>query len=170
MRNIMARVTFKGNPINTNGSLPSVGSRAPELTLVASDLSEKSLADYAGKKKVLTINPSYDTGVCQATARKFNESLSGRSDVVVLAISNDLPFAQKRFCEGEGLSNVVPLSAFRSSFGEDYGLNLVDGPLRGLTARAVLVLDEKNDVLVSQLVPEIASEPDYAAVSAALKR
>jgi thioredoxin-dependent peroxiredoxin len=166
----MARVTFKGNPINTNGSLPSVGTRAPELTLVASDLSEKSLADYAGKKKVLTINPSYDTGVCQATARKFNESLSGRSDVVVLAISNDLPFAQKRFCEAEGLSNVVALSAFRSSFGEDYGLNLVDGPLRGLTARAVLVLDEKNDVLVSQLVPEIASEPDYAAVSAALKR
>jgi thiol peroxidase len=166
----MARVTFKGNPINTNGSLPSVGSQAPAFTLVASDLSEKSLADYAGKKKVLTINPSYDTGVCQATARKFNESLSGRSDVVVLAISNDLPFAQKRFCEGEALSHVVPLSAFRSSFGEDYGLKLVDGPLRGLTARAVLVLNETNDVLVSQLVPEIASEPDYAAVSAALKR
>lgn len=165
----MARLTFKGNPINTNGSLPSVGSHAPGLTLVATDLSEKSLADYAGKKKVLTINPSYDTGVCQATARKFNESLSGRSDVVVLAISSDLPFAQKRFCEAEGLSNVVPLSAFRSSFGKDYGLTLVDGPLRGLTARAVLVLDEKDVVLVSQLVPEIASEPDYAAVSAALK-
>ncbi|HTV20637.1 MAG TPA: thiol peroxidase [Polyangiaceae bacterium] len=165
----MARVTFKGNPINTNGSLPNVGSTAPDFNLVASDLSEKSLGDFSGKKKVLTINPSYDTGVCQATARKFNESLSSRSDVVVLAVSNDLPFAQKRFCEGEGLKHVVPLSAFRSSFGKDYGLAIVDGPLRGLTARAVLVLDEKNQVLFSQLVPEIASEPDFAAVSSALK-
>jgi thioredoxin-dependent peroxiredoxin len=165
----MARVTFKGNPVNTSGSLPSVGSAAPDFSLVASDLSEKTLADFAGKKKVLTINPSYDTGVCQATARKFNESLSGRSDVVVLAISNDLPFAQKRFCEGEGLKQVVPLSGFRSSFAKDYGLLLADSVLRGLTARAVLVLDEKNQVLFSQLVPEIASEPDFAAVSAALK-
>jgi thioredoxin-dependent peroxiredoxin len=165
----MARVTFKGNPVNTSGSLPSVGSAAPDFSLVASDLSEKTLADFAGKKKVLTINPSYDTGVCQATARKFNEALSGRSDVVVLAISNDLPFAQKRFCEGEGLKHVLPLSAFRSSFAKDYGLLLVDGALRGLSARAVLVLDEKNQVIFSQLVPEIASEPDFAAVSAALK-
>lgn len=166
----MARVTFKGTPIDTSGALPSVGSRAPELTLVASDLSEKTLADYAGKKKVLTVNPSYDTGVCQATARKFNESLGARNDVVVLAISKDLPFAQKRFCEGEGLNNVVPLSAFRSSFGKDYGLDLITGPLQGLTARAVIVLDEKNDVLLSQLVPEIASEPDYAAITTALER
>jgi thioredoxin-dependent peroxiredoxin len=166
----MARVTFKGTPINTSGALPAVGSKAPDFALVASDLSEKTLGDFVGKKKVLTINPSYDTGVCQATARKFNESLSARQDVVVLAISNDLPFAQKRFCEGEGLSNVVPLSAFRSSFGKDYGLTLADGPLRGLTARAVVVLDEKDQVLVSQLVPEIASEPDYAAVTAALGR
>jgi thioredoxin-dependent peroxiredoxin len=166
----MARVTFKGNPINTSGALPGVGTHAPDFALVAADLSEKTLADYAGKKKVLTINPSYDTGVCQATARKFNEALSARSDVVVLAISRDLPFAQKRFCEGEGLKNVVPLSSFRSSFGNDYGLDLVDGPLKGLTARAVLVLDEKNQVLVSQLVPEIVNEPDYAAVAAALGR
>jgi len=165
----MARVTFKGNPVNTSGSLPSVGSVAPDFSLVASDLSEKTLADFAGKKKVLTINPSYDTGVCQATARKFNESLGGRSDVVVLAISNDLPFAQKRFCEGEGLKHVVALSGFRSSFAKDYGLLMVDSVLRGLSARAVLVLDEKNQVLFSQLVPEIASEPDFAAVSAALK-
>lgn len=164
----MARLTFKGNPINTSGSLPSVGSAAPDFSLVASDLSEKSLADFAGRKKVLTINPSYDTGVCQATARKFNASLSARSDVVVLAISSDLPFAQKRFCEGEGLKQVIPLSAFRSSFAKDYGLLLVDGPLRGLTARAVLVLDEENRVLASELVPEIASEPDFAAVSKAL--
>lgn len=166
----MAQVTFKGNPINTSGALPAAGSKAPAFALVAADLSEKTLADFAGKKKVLTVNPSYDTGVCQATARKFNESLSSRKDVVVLAISNDLPFAQKRFCEGEGLTNVVALSAFRSSFGKDYGLTLVDGPLRGLTARAVLVLDENDQVLASQLVPEIASEPDYAAVSNALGR
>lgn len=166
----MARVTFKGNPIDTSGALPGVGSRAPDFVLVASDLSEKTLADYAGKKKVLTVNPSYDTGVCQATARKFNESLGARGDVVVLAISKDLPFAQKRFCEGEGLKHVIPLSAFRSSFGKEYGIDLVAGPLKGLTARAVLVLDEKNDVLVSQLVPEITSEPDYAAISAALGR
>jgi thiol peroxidase len=164
----MARVTFKGNPINTSGSVPTVGSPAPDFKLVAGDLSEKSLEDYAGKKKLLTINPSYDTGVCQATARKFNASLSGRSDVVVLAVSADLPFAQKRFCEGEGLSNVVPLSAFRSSFAKDYGLALVDGPLRGLTARAVIVIDERNVVTHSQLVPEITSEPDYASVSVAL--
>jgi thioredoxin-dependent peroxiredoxin len=166
----MAQVTFKGNPINTSGSLPAIGSKAPTFALVAADLSEKTLADYAGKKKVLTVNPSYDTGVCQATARKFNESLGSRKDVVVLAISADLPFAQKRFCEGEGLSNVVPLSAFRASFGKDYGLSLVDGPLKGLTARAVLVLDENDKVLLSQLVPEITSEPDYAAVSNALGR
>src|SRR5688572_2458844 len=128
----MAKVTFKGNPVNTNGTLPNVGSQAPDFKLVASDLSEKSLKDFAGKKKVLTINPSYDTGVCQATARKFNQALAERSDVVVLAISGDLPFAQKRFCEGEGLKNVTPLSSFRSSFASDYGIQLVDGPLAGL--------------------------------------
>lgn len=166
----MARVTFKGNPVSTNGALPSVGSQAPDFKLVAGDLSEKSLSDFAGKKKVLTINPSYDTGVCQATARRFNEALAGRSDVVVMAISSDLPFAQKRFCEGEGLKNVLPLSTFRSSFASDYGVQLVDGPLAGLVARAVVVLDEQNRVLASQLVPEIAEEPDYAAVSNALGR
>lgn len=164
----MARVTFKGNPVNTSGELPAVGSAAPNFSLVGGDLGEKSLDDFTGKKKVLTINPSFDTGVCQATARKFNQSLAGRGDVVVLAISRDLPFAQKRFCESEGLSQVIPLSAFRSSFGTDYGVELVDGPLRGLTARAVVVLDEKNRVLASQLVPEIANEPDYGAVAAAL--
>jgi thiol peroxidase len=164
----MARVTFKGNPVNTSGALPAVGSEAADFKLVASDLSEKSLKDYAGKKKVLTINPSFDTGVCQATARKFNQSLAGKSDVVVLAVSADLPFAQKRFCEGEGLNNVVPLSSFRSSFASDYGVKLADGPLAGLSARAVIVLDEKNRVLHSQLVPEIAQEPDYSAVIASL--
>jgi thiol peroxidase len=166
----MARVTFKGNSVNTIGSLPAPGSQAPDFALVASDLSEKSLADFAGKKKVLTINPSFDTGVCQATARKFNQTLGERDDVVVLAVSADLPFAQKRFCAGEGLDHVVALSSFRSSFAKDYGVHLVDGPLRGLAARAVVVLDEKNRVLAAQLVPEIASEPDYAAVTAALER
>jgi thioredoxin-dependent peroxiredoxin len=166
----MARVTFKGSPINTNGSLPAPGSQAPEFSLVAGDLSEKSLADFAGKKKVITINPSFDTGVCQATARKFNQTLGERGGVVILAVSADLPFAQKRFCEGEGLSHVVALSSFRSSFAKDYGVQLVDGPLRGLTARAVVVLDESNKVLASELVPEIAQEPDYAAASAALGR
>lgn len=166
----MARTTFKGNAVNTNGALPAVGSQAPDFALVAGDLSEKKLTDFAGKKKVLTINPSYDTGVCQATARKFNQAVGKRGDVVVLAISGDLPFAQKRFCEAEGLSHVVPLSSFRSSFASDYGLALVDGPLRGLTARAVIVLDENDRVVVSQLVPEIAQEPDYGAVEAALAR
>lgn len=166
----MARVTFKGTAVNTNGSLPAPGSKAPDFTLTATNLSEKTLSDFAGKKKVLTINPSFDTGVCQATARKFNQSLAERGDVVVLAVSADLPFAQKRFCEGEGLSHVVALSSFRSSFARDYGLELVDGPLRGLTARSVIVLDENDKVLAAQLVPEIASEPDYAAVTAALGR
>jgi thiol peroxidase len=164
----MATVQFKGNPVQTNGNLPAVGSKAPEFQLVAKDLSEKGLADFAGKKKVLTINPSYNTGVCQATARKFNEALGQRGDVVVLAISADLPFAQKGFCEAEGLDHVVPLSTFRSSFAEDYGVKLVDGPLRGLTARAIVVLDEQDKVLATELVSEITTEPNYDAVRSAL--
>ncbi len=165
----MAQATFKGNPVNTNGNLPAPGSSAPDFTLVASDLSEKRLADFAGKKVVLSINPSYDTGVCQATARAFNKSLSGRSDVAVLVVSADLPFAQKRFCEAEGLSHVVPLSTFRSSFAKDYGVELVDGPLKGLTARAIVVVNPDGKVADSFLVPEITSEPDYDRVHAALK-
>ncbi len=164
----MATVTFKGNPVHTYGDLPAVGSTAPDFELVAQDLSEKRLADFSGKKRVLTINPSYNTGVCQATARKFNEKLGERKDVVVLAISADLPFAQKGFCEAEGLDHVVPLSTFRSSFAEDYGVKLEDGPLKGLTARAIVVLDEAGKVLASELVPEITTEPDYDKVLAAL--
>ena len=163
----MANITFKGNPISTNGELPSVGSVAPDFTLVAADLSEKTLADFAGKTKVLTINPSYDTGVCQATARAFNEKAAGKGGIVVLAISADLPFAQKRFCGAEGLDDVVTLSSFRSSFSDDYGLTMTGGPLKGLTARAVLVLDGDNKVVYSELVPEIVQEPNYdAALSA----
>jgi thiol peroxidase len=164
----MAQITFKGNPIHTCGDLPAVGSTAPDFSLVAADLSEKSLDDFAGKKKVLTINPSLDTGVCQAAARRFNESLGKRSDVVVLVVTRDLPFAQKRFCESEGLAQVVSLSSFRSAFGSDYGAEMIDGPLRGLLARAVLVLDASNRVLSSQLVPEITQEPDYDAAAKAL--
>lgn len=164
----MADTKFKGSDVHTNANLPAVGAAAPEFTLVGSDLSEKSLADFKGKKVVLTVNPSYDTGVCQATARQFNKSVGARGDVVVLAISADLPFAQNRFCLAEGLDHVVPLSSFRSSFAKDYGLELVDGPLRGLTGRAVIVVGEDGQVKHSELVPEITNEPNYDAVISAL--
>jgi thioredoxin-dependent peroxiredoxin len=164
----MANTKFKGNPASTIGELPALGSKAPAFKLVAKDLSEKSAADFGGKTLVLTINPSYDTGVCQATARKFNSELAKRSDVAVLAISADLPFAQKRFCEADGLENVIPLSSFRSSFAKDYGVELLDGPLKGLTARAVLVIDPQGTVKHAELVPEITTEPDYGAALAAL--
>ena len=160
----------EGNPVNTSGSLPAPGTQAPDFTLVGGDLSEKSLADFAGKKKVIPINPSFDTGVCQATARKFNQALGERGGVVSLAGSGELPFAQKRVCEGEALSHVVALSSFRPSFAKDHGVQLVDGPLRGLTARAVVVLDASNRVLAAELVPEISQEPDYAPAIAALAR
>lgn len=164
----MAQVTFKGSAVTTSGDLPAVGAAGPDFRLVAADLSEKTLESFAGKKKILTINPSYDTGVCQKAARTFNQRMSERSDVVVLLVSADLPFAQKRFCDAEGLENVVTVSSFRSNFGTDYGVALMDGPLAGLTARSVVVLDEHNRVLHSQLVPEITDEPDYDAVVAAL--
>ena len=164
----MADLTFKGNAIHTNGDLPAVGSQAPDFALVDKGLAEKSLADFAGKTKILTINPSYDTGVCMATARGFNAK-AGELDAVVLMVSGDLPFAQKRFCEAEGLEHVVPLSSFRSSFAKDYGLEMTDGPLKGLTARAVIVIDGEGKVTHSQLVPEIVEEPDYAAALAAAK-
>ena len=164
----MADITFKGNAITTNGNLPAVGSAAPAFTLIGADLSEKTLADFAGKKKILTINPSYDTGVCQAAARAFNAKAAGNDGVVVLAISADLPFAQKRFCGAEGIDGVVTLSSFRSSFSDDYGVTMEGGPLKGLTARAVLVLDEKDQVVHSELVPEIVEEPNYDAALAAV--
>jgi thioredoxin-dependent peroxiredoxin len=164
----MATTKLKGNEVHTNGELPKAGDKAPAFSLVGADLAEKSLADFAGKKKVLTINPSYDTGICQKAARAFNEKVGSRDDAVVLAISDDLPFAQKRFCEAEGLSHVVPLSGFRSSFAEDYGVKLVDGPMKGLTARAVLVLDPSDQVVHVELVPDIVQEPDYDAALAAL--
>jgi thiol peroxidase len=164
----MAKTAFKSTPVSTVGELPKVGFKAPDFALVGADLATKTLASFAGKKKVLTINPSYDTGVCQAAARAFNQRIAGRGDAVVLLISADLPFAQNRFCEAEGIKNVVTLSSFRASFGKDYGVTLADGVLEGLTARAVVVLDESDQVKYVELVPEITTEPNYDAALAAL--
>ncbi len=165
----MATITFKGNPINTNGKLPAVGAPAPDFKLVNADLKDVSLADFAGKKKLLNIVPSLDTPVCALSTKKFNEHAKTHPDTVVLVISADLPFAQGRFCGNEGLSNVVALSLMRSrQFAEDYGVLVTDSPLAGLTARAVVVLDENDVVRHAELVPEIAQEPDYAAALAAL--
>jgi thiol peroxidase len=165
----MAQITLEGNPMNTNGDLPAVGSSAPDFSLTGADLGDVSLADFAGKKKVLSIVPSLDTGVCATSTKVFNEKLGGRDDVVVLIASSDLPFAQARFCTAEGVDNVKTLSMMRSrNFAKDYGVLVVDGPLEGITARAVLVLDGDNKVLHAELVPEIAQEPDYEAAIAAL--
>lgn len=166
----MASITLHGNPINTNGELPATGSQAPDFSLTNGKLADVSLADFAGKKKVLNIVPSLDTPTCATSTKKFNESLGARDDVAVLIISADLPFAQGRFCEVEGTGEVVALSMMRSrSFAKDYGVLITDGPLTGVTARAVLVLDEDNQVIHSELVPEIGQEPDYAAAEAVLE-
>jgi thioredoxin-dependent peroxiredoxin len=157
----MATITLKGNPIETVGELPKVGTAAPDFSLIKPDLSRASLKDFPGKK-VLNIFPSVDTAVCATSVRKFNEIVSKRG-VTVLCISEDLPFAQKRFCGAENLDKVVTLSAFRSSFGKDYGVEMKTGPLAGLASRSVVVLDEQNQVLYVEQVPEIAQEPDYEA-------
>lgn len=164
----MAKTAFKGTSVSTVGELPKVGTKAPDFELIAADLSTKSLASFAGKKKILTINPSYDTGVCQAAARAFNQKAASKDDAVVLLVSADLPFAQKRFCEADGIKNAVTVSSFRSSFGADYGVTLSEGVLKGLTARAVIVLDESDQVKYVELVPEITTEPNYDAALAAL--
>jgi len=165
----MAKITLQGNEINTNGDLPAVGSEAPDFHLVDSELSDRYLADYTGKKKLLNIVPSLDTGVCATSTRHFNEILSGRGDVAVLIISADLPFASGRFCIEEKLSHVTALSMMRSrNFAKDYGVLITDGPLAGVTARAVVVLDENNKVIYTELVPEIAQEPDYDSAVKAL--
>lgn len=165
----MATITLKGNSIHTAGELPAVGSQLPAFTLVKSDLSEVSPADFAGKKLVLNIFPSLDTAVCAASVRRFNKEAGERGDAVVLCISADLPFAQGRFCTTEGLENVVSLSVFRSpEFGLDYGLTITDGPLKGLLSRAVIVTDASGKVLYAEQVPEIVQEPDYDKALAAL--
>jgi len=164
----MTEITLQGNPINTVGTVPASGSAAPAFTLTAGDLSDKSLADYAGKSVVLNIFPSVDTGVCAASVRKFNELAAG-SGATVLCISADLPFAQGRFCGAEGIENVENLSTFRSpAFGDDYGVRIVDGPLAGVMSRAVVVVDAEGNVTYSEQVPEIAQEPNYDAAMAAL--
>ncbi|CAM3079134.1 lipid hydroperoxide peroxidase [Pseudomonas floridensis] len=166
----MAQVTLKGNPVQVSGELPKNSSAAPAFTLVGEGLAEVTLNDFAGKRKVLNIFPSVDTPTCATSVRKFNAQANDVNNAVVLCISNDLPFAQARFCGSEGLENVKNLSAFRSpEFSQNYGVAIANGPLKGLTARAVVVLDENNNVLHSELVSEIAEEPDYDAALAVLK-
>lgn len=165
----MATITFKGNKINTSGSLPKVGSTAPDFLLVDGDLNNVSLENYRGKKKLLSIVPSLDTPVCALSTKKFNEAAQSRKDTVFLIISADLPFAMKRFCTTEGAGNVIPLAMMRSrNFAKDYGVLIQDGPLTGITARAVVVLDGDNKVVHAELVPEITQEPDYGKALAAL--
>ncbi len=160
----MANITLKGNQIETIGSLPAVDSVAPDFTLVTSDLSEISLKDYRGKNVVLNIFPSVDTGVCAASVRKFNSEAGNRPNSVVLCISADLPFAHSRFCEAEGLKNVIPASVFRApDFGKNYGQTMTTGPLAGILARAVVVINPEGKVKYTEQVPEITQEPDYAA-------
>jgi thioredoxin-dependent peroxiredoxin len=165
----MAAITLGGNPINTNGSLPQVGSKATDFQLVKNDLSVATLADYAGTKLVLNIFPSIDTGTCATSVRTFNAKASALENTKVLCISRDLPFAQKRFCGAEGLENVINLSDFKDgSFGKNYGLEIVDGPLAGLHSRVVIVLDENGIVKHAEQVGEIADEPNYEAALASL--
>jgi thiol peroxidase len=165
----MAKITLRGNPINTSGELPKVGGKAPDFKLVNKDLKDLSLADFKGKKKILNIYPSIDTPVCALSTRKFNEHAKQHADTVMLMISADLPFAQGRFCGNEHLDNVVTLSMMRGrEFAKDYGVMIQDGPLAGVTARAVVVLDANDKVVHTELVPEIANEPDYAAALKAL--
>jgi thiol peroxidase len=164
----MASITLSGNPINTCGDLPATGSAAPAFTLTNGKLEDVSLADYSGKKKILNIVPSLDTPTCATSTRKFNEQASSLENTVVLIVSADLPFAQGRFCEAEGLNDVITLSTMRSSFSDDYGVTIIDGPLAGITARAIVVIDENDNVIHTQLVGEIGDEPDYDSAMAVL--
>jgi thiol peroxidase len=164
----MATIAFQGKPLHTIGDLPPTGIKAPDFTLVSGKLADVTLATYAGKRKILNIVPSLDTPVCAASTRKFNEKAGKLDNTVVLVISADLPFAQCRFCETEGLKNVMPLSCFRSSFAVDYGVKLTDTILAGLTARAVIIIDEHDMVIYSELVQELTHEPDYESALAAL--
>jgi len=165
----MAKITLQGNEINTNGDLPAVGDDAPDFHLVDTELNDRHLADYAGKKKLLNIVPSLDTGVCATSTKHLNEVLAQRDDVDVLVVSADLPFASGRFCIEEKLSHVTALSMMRSrNFAKDYGVLITDGPLAGVTARAVVIIDENNKIIYNELVPEIAQEPDYDSAIKAL--
>ena len=165
----MAQITLGGNAINTIGNLPSLGDSASNFSLTTLDMTAANLDTYTGKRKILNIFPSVDTGVCATSVRTFNTQAASLENAVVLCISRDLPFAQKRFCGAEGISNVIMLSDFiDGSFGKSYGVEIIDGKFTGLHARAIVVLDENNKVLHSELVPEIAQEPNYEAALAAL--
>jgi thiol peroxidase len=164
----MAETKLGGNPVHTVGELPSVGSPAPSFSLTKGDLSQVGIEDYAGKRVVLNIFPSIDTPTCAASVRRFNELATSLDNTVVLNVSADLPFAQGRFCGSEGLANVENASTFRSDFGQAYGVTLADGRLAGLMARSVIVVDENGTVTYTELVPEIAQEPDYDSAIAAL--
>ena len=165
----MASITLKGNPVSTVGSLPAAGSDAPAFSALKTDLSEWTLSDQVGKRVILNIFPSIDTGVCAASTRRFNKEASSLENTVVLCISVDLPFALGRFCGAEGLENVIPASVFRNpEFGTAYGVTIADGPLTGLLSRAVVVIDESGKVAYTEQVPEITQEPDYDAALAAL--
>jgi thiol peroxidase len=165
----MATITLKGNPVHTVGELPKLGTKAPGFRLTRVDMSELSLSDLAGKKKLLNIVPSLETGVCAASTRRFNEEAAKVPNAVLLTISRDLPYTQKRFCETEGIKGVITLSAMRDlAFGEAYGVKMVDGPMASLFSRAVVVLDEGDKVVYTEQVPEIAQEPDYPKALAAL--
>jgi thiol peroxidase len=163
----MAQITLRGNPINTVGELPAVGSPAPGFSLIGTDLGAVSSEQFSGKPVLLNIFPSIDTPVCATSVRTFNERAAG-SGLSVLCVSNDLPFAQTRFCGAEGIENVTTASAFRDNFGEDYGIALADGPMAGLLARAVVVIGADGNVAYAELVPEIAQEPNYDAALAAM--
>ncbi|RSZ61623.1 thiol peroxidase [Corynebacterium hylobatis] len=165
----MANVTFQNEPTTTAGELPAVGDQLPDFTLVGTDLAEVTPADFAGRRVVLNIFPSLDTGVCAASVREFNKRATSLDNTVVLGISKDLPFAHGRFCSSEGIENLTAGSAFRSTFGEDFGLTLQGSPLQGLLARAVIVADENGKVIYTQLVDEITTEPDYDAAVNALQ-
>lgn len=166
----MAKITFKGNPINTVGTLPAVGSKAPDFKLTKTDLTDVSLKDFAGKKVILNIFPSIDTGVCATSVRKFNQEAGNLPNTVVVGVSKDLPFAHKRFCGAEGINGVVTTSDLREgTFGKAYGVTMSEGPLAGLLSRSVVVLDEKGTVKYTEQVPEITQEPDYAKALAAVK-
>ena len=164
----MAQVLLRGNPVNTSGELPAIGSNAPAFTLVNAQLGEVQLSDFAGKKVVVSMFPSIDTPTCATSTRKFNQEVTAHPGINVVTVSADLPFALTRFCAAEGIENVHTLSSFRSSFGADYGMNLTDGPLAGVLARGVLVIDEAGKVIHSELVNNISDEPNYAAVLSAL--
>lgn len=166
----MAKITIGGKPVNTSGNLPAKGTKAPDFTLVKSDLSSLSLSELNGKKILLNIFPSIGTSVCSTALRKFNQLAAGMTNTAVLAISKDLPFAHAQFCSTEGINNVIPLSGFRdTAFGKAYGVDTLDGPFAGLYARSVVVLDETGKVIYTELVPETGQEPNYDSAINALK-